>query len=126
MRQPNASPGYLNLFSYFARYFVAGVSNYNGLSYVDTSKITEADPITFLWTTTFKLGLYGPAVIPLLIAFLVSSVETVGDVTAVYEVSDLDRTSKEYDESIQGVLLSDSTCSILAGLMTTMPNTTFA
>lgn len=93
---------------------------------MDKSKITEADAFTFLWTETFPLGLYGPAVIPLLIAYLVTTVETVGDISAVYEVSDLDTTSLEYRESLQGGLTSDSICSILSCLFTSMPNTTFS
>lgn len=105
---------------------VAGLSNYQGYAYVDVSKIEEADVITFLWTTTFPLGLYGPAVIPLLIGFMVTTVETVGDVTATYEASDLDTTSEAYQGSIQGGLASDSLLSIMGGLMTAMPNTTFS
>lgn len=105
---------------------VAALSNYNGLDYVDTSKIADADAITFLWTTTFPLGLYGPAVIPLLIGFMVTTVETVGDITATYEASELDATTQRYDESIQGGLAADSLLSIFAALATTMPNTTFS
>lgn len=54
-------------------YFVASVSNYNGLSYVTNQNFILADPITFLWVETFPLGFYGPAVIPLLIAYLVTT-----------------------------------------------------
>ena len=51
-------------------YFVAGVSNYNGLPYVDTTKIEEAPVVDFLWTQWFGIGLYGPAVIPVSKAFV--------------------------------------------------------
>jgi NCS2 family nucleobase:cation symporter-2 len=105
---------------------IAGVTNYNGLNYVDTTKIADADPITFLWTTTFPLGLYGPAVIPLLIGFMVTTVETVGDVTATYEASELDTTTQRYDESIQGGLAADSLLSVFSALATSMPMTTFS
>lgn len=101
-------------------YLIAGVSeDPNGNSYVDTSRIAEADPVTFLWVYTFPLGLYGPAVIPLLIAYLVTTVETVGDISAVFEVSGLDTTTPDYSESMQGGLTSDAICSILSGLFTT-------
>lgn len=86
----------------------------------------SADIITFLWTTTFPLGFYGPAVIPLLIGYIVTTTETVGDITATFEVSQLPTDTIDYDQSIQGGLLSDSICSILSGLMTAMPNTTFS
>lgn len=80
-------------------YFVAGVARYQGLHYVLPDNIQSANAITFLWVETFPLGLYGPAVIPLLIGFLVTTVETVGDLSAVYEVSNLDTKSPEYAET---------------------------
>ena len=49
-----------------------------------------------------------------------------GDISAVFEVSDLDTNSEEYTESIQGGLFSDAMSSILSGFTTTMPNTTFS
>ena len=93
---------------------------------MDTAAISNAAPITFLWVETFPIGFYGPAVIPLLIAYLVTTVETVGDLTAVYEVSELDTDTQEYQESIQGGLTADSISSILGSLCTTLPNTTFS
>ena len=91
----------------------------NGNDYVDTSIIADAAPITFLWVYTFPLGVYGPAIIPLLIAYLVTTVETVGDLSAVFEVSELDVNSPEFATSLQGGLTSDAICSILSCLMTT-------
>ena len=107
-------------------YFIAGVSNHDGNDYVLSDKIKQADPITFLWVETFPLGFYPPAVIPLLIAYLVTTVETVGDITAVHEVSEISTEGTEYTESIQGGLTSDAVSSILAGFFTSMPNTTFS
>jgi NCS2 family nucleobase:cation symporter-2 len=63
---------------------------------------------------------------PLLIAYLVTTVETIGDLTAVYEVSELETDTLEYYESIQGGLTCDSVASLLASLFTTLPNTTFS
>lgn len=112
-------------------YFVAGVSRHgleDGTSqkYVTDANIEKAKSITFLWVETFPLGFYGPAVIPLLIAYLVTTVETVGDISAVYDVSELDTESEEYSESIQGGLTADGLNSILSALFTSMPNTTFS
>lgn len=105
---------------------IASVTNYEGLGYVNTSAITEARAITFLWVETFPIGFYGPAVIPLLIGDLVLAVESIGDITAVYDVSGLSTNSRTYSESVQGGLSNDCLSSILAGLFTTMPVTTFA
>lgn len=90
------------------------------------SKIEEAKAITFFWVERFPLGFYGPAVFPLIIAYLVTTVETVGDISAVFEVSELDTESEDYNEALQGGLTSDATCSIISGFFTAMPNTTFS
>lgn len=115
-----------SLFLFLFSYMIAGVSNNDGNNYVDTDVIKTADWVTFLWTTTFPIGFYAPAVIPCLIAFGVTTVETVGDISATYEVSELDNTGHEFLESLQGGLLSDSLCTILSALGTSMPNTTFS
>jgi xanthine/uracil permease len=65
-------------------FFVAGVSNYQGQNYVNTEHIKNAETITFLWVETFPIGFYGPAVIPMIIAYLVTTVETVGDLTGSF------------------------------------------
>jgi len=107
-------------------YMIAGLSDLDGKSYVDTSAIKTADPITFLWVETFPLGFYWPAVVPMVIAYIVTTIETVGDINAVFEASELDTGTEEYNSSIQGGLTADSVNSILAGLFTSMPNTTFS
>eukprot|EP00977_Amphora_coffeiformis_P000775 scaffold162_cov176-Amphora_coffeaeformis.AAC.35 len=107
-------------------YLIAGLCDKDGANYVIGSKIEEAKAITFFWVERFPLGFYGPAVFPLLIAYLVTTVETVGDISAVFEVSDLDITSHEFDEALQGGLTSDALCSIFSSFFTAMPNTTFS
>lgn len=57
---------------------------------------------------------------------LVTTVETVGDITAGYEVLNLNTDTVEYTNSIQGGLTADTASSLLASLFTTMPNTTFS
>ena len=57
---------------------------------------------------------------------MVTTVETVGDLTAVHEVSEISTEGEEYESSIQGGLTADAASSILAGLFTSMPNTTFS
>jgi uracil-xanthine permease len=104
-------------------YMVAGVSEDK---FVDQDNIALAEPITFLWVHTFPISFYGPAVIPLLVAYLVTTVETIGDITAVYEASHLSTETKEYNNAIQGGLTSDAIMSIVSGLFTSMPNTTFS
>lgn len=108
-------------------YIVAALARFpGGLDYVTTDNIKAADAVTFLWVYTFPLSLYGPAVVPLVIAYLVTTVETVGDISATFEASQLDTTGDFYNTSLQGGLTSDGFCSILSGLFTSMPNTTFS
>ena len=98
----------------------------DGADYVIGDKIRDAKAFTFFWVETFPLGFYGPAVFPMMIAYLVTTVETVGDISAVFEVSELDVESPEFNEALQGGLTSDAFCSIISSLFTAMPNTTFS
>jgi len=111
-------------------YFVAGISEKCEGStckkYITETKLKAADTVTFLWVKSFKIGFYGPAVFPLIVAFLVTTVETIGDLAATYDASEEDTESEEFDKSLQGGLLSDGVCSFLAAIGTGMPNTTFS
>ncbi|CAJ1951324.1 unnamed protein product [Cylindrotheca closterium] len=104
-------------------YMIAGLAPEK---YVAQDNIELAEPITFLWVYTFPISVYAPAIIPMLIAYLVTTVETVGDITAVYEASLLDTNTEEYNDSIQGGLTADGVMSIVSALFTSMPNTTFS
>ena len=53
-------------------------------------QISAAPGITFLWVHTFPIGFYSAAVLPLMIGFIVTTVEAIGDVTATAEASNLD------------------------------------
>ncbi|KAL3791436.1 hypothetical protein HJC23_011492 [Cyclotella cryptica] len=107
-------------------YFVAAVSNYDGEPYINTQNIKDAPVVDFLWTQWFGIGLYAPAIVPMLIAYIVTTVETIGDVSATHEVSQLSTDTKEYTHRIQGSLMADAICSMLASVFTSMPNTTFS
>ncbi len=62
-------------------YIIAIFTDIDGAKYVDNSKLVNAPHVDFLWTETFPLGFYAPAVIPLLIAYIVTTIETVGDIS---------------------------------------------
>jgi len=107
-------------------YLIAGVSSNEGANYVTGANIKSALGITFLWVEPIPIGFYGPAVLPCLIGFIVTTVETIGDIGATFEASKLEIDTEEYDEGIQGGLLADSFNSFLASLFLSMPNTTFS
>mmetsp|Transcript_19329 Transcript_19329/g.36274 ORF Transcript_19329/g.36274 Transcript_19329/m.36274 type:complete len:653 (-) Transcript_19329:306-2264(-) len=115
----------------FFGFFVAGVSSYTSadgqsLPYVNGDKVEAAGMFTFIWTTTFNIGFYPPAFIPLLLGFVITAVETVGDIQASLDVSGLPIEGPDADSRIQGGLLADALNSLLACVMTCPPNTTFS
>ncbi|KAJ1496134.1 permease family-domain-containing protein, partial [Baffinella frigidus] len=116
-------------------FIVAGIAGYTPpgsaegapqLRYVNADKINAAPWITFLWVETFPIHVYAPAILPVLIAFVVSTAETVGDIGATAESSRLATDSLRFDGRVQGGLLADGLGSLLAGLMMVPPNTTFS
>lgn len=107
-------------------YMLAGVTSHDGKDYVTSSQIDAAPAITFLWTTTFPLKIYGPAVLPLVIIYCITSIETVGDVTATEEASFIATLGPKHEKRIRGALLNDGLSSIFSGLATSLPLTTFA
>ncbi|GAN08690.1 purine permease [Mucor ambiguus] len=94
--------------------------------YVDHSTIDTAPPITFLWVKTFKITVYGPAVIPFLIVYLDNMLESIGDITASCDVSGVEVEGEPFQRRIQGGLLADGVNSFLAACMTISPLVTFA
>ncbi|CAO3569397.1 unnamed protein product [Mortierella alpina] len=56
--------------------------------YTDASTLDNAPTVTFLWVknfSTFPLSIYAPAIIPLLVTYVLTMVEAIGDVTASCE-----------------------------------------
>ncbi|CAM9667929.1 unnamed protein product [Pylaiella littoralis] len=107
-------------------YFIAAVTTNDGNDYVVSDKINAADSITFLWVFTYPLSVYAPLILPSILAFIVTTVETIGDVTTTTEVSKLDVDAPENFQRIRGGLLGDGISSFFAALATSMPNTTFS
>eukprot|EP00439_Symbiodinium_sp_Y106_P058415 s1164_g8.t1 len=67
----------------------------------------EASTASVGETTTFNIGFYPPAFIPLLLGFVITAVETVGDIQASCDVSGLPIEGPDADSRIQGGLLAD-------------------
>lgn len=107
-------------------YMLAGVTRADGQQFVTGEKIQEAPAITFLWVHTFPLNVYGPAILPLIIVFCITSIETVGDVSATEEASFLQTSGPVHNKRTRGALLNDGISGIFSALATTLPLTTFA
>ncbi|KAK2465883.1 hypothetical protein APHAL10511_001524 [Amanita phalloides] len=70
--------------------------------YMDSSTITSAPAITFLWVHRFKIRVYPPAILPMLAVYISLAMEAIGDITASAEVSRLPVEGLDFDSRIQG------------------------
>lgn len=64
--------------------------------------------------------------LPLLIVFTITSVETVGDVTATEEISQLEVDGERHVRRIRGGMLNDGISGAFSALAGSLPLTTFA
>ncbi|KAG0205880.1 hypothetical protein BGX28_002570 [Mortierella sp. GBA30] len=94
--------------------------------YTNSSSIDAAPTITFLWTTTYKYGIYPPAIIPLLITYTLAMVESIGDITASCEVSHQSVEGREFESRLQGGILADGISGLLAPLCFNSPMSCYA
>ncbi|KAJ7815876.1 xanthine/uracil permease [Mycena olivaceomarginata] len=94
--------------------------------YIDNSSIKTAPAITFLWVKTFKIGVYPPAILPMLAVYVSLAMEAIGDITASAEVSRQEVDGPEFDSRIQGGVLSDGLGGFLSALFTVTPLSIFA
>lgn len=89
------------------------------------------NPVSFLWAGItsapgFSIGFAPEYLLPILMCFLVSTAESIGDITATAKASGLDADDPSIPSRIQGGLLADGVNSFLAALALTPPNTTFS
>ena len=107
-------------------YLIASIATYDGKKFVTTTRMNNAPAFTFIWVKTFPIGVHGPAIIPLLFAFMVTAMETMGDVTATELASRLRPKGDDHNKRIQGGVLGDCVATLFAALGTTSPNTTLS
>lgn len=94
--------------------------------YVTGQQISDAKWITFLWTKRVPLGFYGPAVLPCLLSFMVTTMECIGDITATTEASHLEPYGEKFETRIQGGVVADGINSFFGALAFITPVTTYA
>jgi xanthine/uracil permease len=58
---------------------VVGMIIAGAAGYVDSSSIKTAPAVTFLWVKTFKLRIYGPAVLPSMAVYIALALEAIGE-----------------------------------------------
>jgi len=96
------------------------------LGMVDFQPVAEAGwftvPIPFKFGMSFRWSHY----LPWILAYVITSIESIGDLTAISEVSGEPVEGDLYRERISGGILADGIGSALAAVFNTMPNTTFS
>lgn len=97
-----------------------------GLGLVDFGTLKHLDwislPIPFRYGMEFDLG----ALIPFILLYLITAIETIGDLTATSVASHQPIQGKLYVQRIKGGVLGDGINSMLAAMLNTFPNTTFS
>ena len=105
---------------------VAGMVAAYALGKVDFSKLATMDwfalPIPFKYGFSFDIE----AFVPVALIYLVTAIESSGDLTATSMVSQQPISGPVYDERIKGGVLADGFNSMLAATFNTFPNTTFS
>jgi xanthine permease XanP len=79
-------------------------------------------PIPFKYGFNFELA----AFIPLAVIYIISSVETTGDITANCVISGQPITGERYIQRIKSGVLGDGINSMIAAVLNSFPNTTFS
>jgi xanthine permease XanP len=97
-----------------------------GLVWIDLSHLSSlpilAVPQPFKYGFTFDFGLF----IPVAIIYLLTAIETSGDLTANCLFCKLPIKGAEYYQRIRGGILADGCNSLLAAIFNTFPNSTFS
>ncbi|PFH47131.1 hypothetical protein AMATHDRAFT_182446 [Amanita thiersii Skay4041] len=94
--------------------------------YMDGSSIRSTPAITFLWVHRFRIGVYPPAILPMLAVYISLAMEAIGDITASAEVSKLPVHGEEFDTRVQGGILADGISGFVSALFTVTPLSVFA
>jgi xanthine permease XanP len=104
-----------------AGYVVAGIAGV-----VDFRPVREADWLLF--PTPFRYGLSFDLrfLAPFAFSYLITTLESVGDITATSQVSGEPVSGPIYMRRVRGGVLADGLNSILAAVFNSLPNTTFA
>ncbi|OIQ50904.1 Xanthine permease XanP [Pseudodesulfovibrio hydrargyri] len=109
------------VFGLIAGYVVAAF-----LGKVDFSAISKLEAVALPIPFKFGVSVSWPHLIPMALLFLVTTVESMGDLTATSMVSGEPVVGDVYMKRISGGILGDGINSALAAVFNTFPNTTFS
>ncbi|PAS38216.1 xanthine permease XanP [Vibrio cholerae] len=93
---------------------------------VNTDNLAQTQLIALPIPMQYGLGFDWSLFIPLLLIFLITALEAIGDITATSEVSDEPVKGPVYMKRIKGGVLADGLNSALAAVFNSFPNSTFS
>ncbi|WP_164520853.1 uracil-xanthine permease family protein [Vibrio aphrogenes] len=93
---------------------------------LDLSKTPDSDLIALPIPMQFGLGFDWALFIPLVLIFLITALEAIGDITATSEVSGEPVDGPIYLKRIKGGVLADGLNSAIAAVFNSFPNSTFS
>jgi xanthine permease XanP len=96
------------------------------LGLVDFSRLSELRALAVPLPFKYGLGFSWSAVVPIALIYVITTIETVGDLTATSSVSREPIEGDVYVRRLQGGVLGDGINSLVAAVFNTFPNTTFS
>jgi len=108
----------IGLITGFGIAYLMGKVSFNNLPPIDTISI----PMPFKYGFSFDMA----AFIPIALIYVITSIETTGDITANCVISGEEVRGEKYRKRVQGGVLADGINSLIAATFNTFPNTTFS
>lgn len=96
------------------------------LGLVDFSKLKTVSAVSIPVPLKYGLDFSWGAFIPIALIYLITAIESIGDLTATSAVSREPIEGKTYFKRIKGGVLGDGVNSFIASIFNTFPNTTFS
>lgn len=120
-----SSNSYLRVASIVIAMFVGYMMAYF-MGMIDTSTLGETELIALPVPMQFGLSFDWSLFIPLVLIFLITALEAIGDITATSEVSGEPVKGPIYMKRIKGGVLADGLNSAIAAVFNSFPNSTFS
>lgn len=105
---------------------VSGIILSAALGYLNTEIIESAPIISFPLVRRFPLGVYVPALIPVMLTYVVVGVGMIGTTASVAHASRIPTEGADFETRVHGGLLADGVSSLLSALLTSSPTTTYS
>ncbi|MCL6270612.1 purine permease [Sansalvadorimonas sp. 2012CJ34-2] len=121
----NSKNTYLRMSSIFIGIIVGYVVSIF-LGIVDFSELSKLDAVAIPQPFKFGIDFTWAAFLPIAFVYLVTAVESIGDLTATSAVSKQPVKGPAYIKRIKGGVLGDGVNSFIASVFNTFPNTTFS